>query len=265
MSPMRFGHFVEQRCDALIANSHVSASLVAPFISPQLLRVIPNGIDLAPFAAIHREVDSARTIVAMVASLNSRSKNHERFIRAAMLVDRALPVEFRIYGHDLSQGGTVRGDAYVDRLYDIVNASPLKDRFRWMGFVDRPECIMAEVDILVHPTELESFGRIAVEAMAAGLPVVGVSGGGIGEIVQDGVTGLLAEPTDVAGIATRIEQLARNPALRTMMGAEGRRVATEKYSLDACAQAVFRVYQHVCSRQNQPPQAIQPLPASANA
>ena len=60
---------------------------------------------------------------------------------------------------------------------------------------------MGEVDVLVHPAESESFGRVIVEGMAAGLPVVGVAAGGVGEIVRHEETGLLVPPgaADVDG------------------------------------------------------------------
>ncbi len=104
---------------------------------------------------------------------------------------------------------------------------------------------MHEIDILVHPADNESFGRVAVEGMAAGLPVVGVRGGGIGEIVVDGVTGLLAEPDDAAGLARRIEQLVRDPGQRQAFGATGRQQAESRYSLKACTAGVLRVYEQV--------------------
>jgi glycosyltransferase involved in cell wall biosynthesis len=263
MSQPKLGTFIEARCDALIANSYTSADLIKTFVSADLLHIIPNGIDLSSFAKIQHIQEPEKPIVGMVASLNSRSKNHELFIRAAMLVSKALPIEFRIYGHDPSNGGSTRGDAYVDRLYDLVNSSSLKQRFRWMGFVNQPEQIMSEIDILVHPTEKESFGRIAVEAMASGLPVVGVRGGGIGEIVQNDVTGFLAEPGDAAGLAASIERLARDPLLRKRMGCTGKALATEKYSLEACAQSVFQVYEQVLSKQSEQPHPSQPQATSA--
>ncbi len=77
-----------------------------------------------------------------------------------------------------------------------------------MGFVSAEQA-MAELDILVHPAGNESFGRTAVEAMAAGLPVVGVAGGGIGETVVDGETGFLAPPDSVSALAARIAEAHR--------------------------------------------------------
>ncbi len=68
----------------------------------------------------------------------------------------------------------------------------------------------------------EAFGVSVVEAMAAGLPVVGGRSGGVPEIVQDGVTGFLVQPGDVEAQAQRLKDLIENPALASKMGAAGR-------------------------------------------
>ena len=107
---------------------------------------------------------------------------------------------------------------------------------------------MREIDILVHPLEAESFGRVVVEAMAAGLPVVGVRGGGVGEIVENNVTGFLAEPNDADQLARHIERLVGNPSLRQTFGQAGRARAESHYSLKACADGILRVYEKVMSQ-----------------
>jgi glycosyltransferase involved in cell wall biosynthesis len=84
--------------------------------------------------------------------------------------------------------------------------------------------------------------------MAAGLPVVGVRGGGVGEIVEHGATGLLANPDDPADIAACIEQLARDPDRRRQMGQAGRRRAEAVYSIEACADHMLHVYETAMQR-----------------
>jgi glycosyltransferase involved in cell wall biosynthesis len=82
----------------------------------------------------------------------------------------------------------------------------------------------------VHPTE--SFGLVAIEAMSFGLPVVAADWGGIRDIVQDGVTGLLFPPRDHARLAEALERLIDAPALRTAMGRRGRDRYVAEYTVE---------------------------------
>jgi glycosyltransferase involved in cell wall biosynthesis len=178
----------------------------------------------------------------MVGTMTARWKKHGVFVEAATLVDRALPIEFRIYGADPSEGGAKRAGEYIDGIHALIRERGAADRFRWPGFVDDPVTIMGDIDVLVHSADHESFGRVIVEAMAAGLPVIGANGGGVAEIVAGETTGLLVPPDDPAALARSIEQLARSPDLRLAFGREGRARAEERYSIDACADGVVRVY-----------------------
>ena len=202
---------------------------------PQRHRCFP--VRASPAHAVDRPL-----VVAMVGSLTSRWKNHLLLVRAAGLVDRALPIEWRIYGHDPSQGGQFGRDEYVNRLLAEVRAAGLADRFQLAGFHPDPAEIMAQVDLLVHPAESESFGRVIVEGMAAGLPVVGVAAGGVGEIVRHEETGLLAPPGAADVMARYITTLVRDAELRKRYGAAGCRRAHECYSLQASVEGVIRIY-----------------------
>src|SRR5207247_6820038 len=78
--------------------------------------------------------------------------------------------------------------------------------------------MMEAVDVLVHPCDIEPFGRVAIEAMAARRPVVGPCRGGIAESVVHGETGLLVPPDDVMAFAEATAVLAADPELRARMG-----------------------------------------------
>ncbi len=234
-------------CSKLVANSQTSAELIRDWLPSNLLAIVPNGIDLARFAA-KSEPTNGRISIGMVGNLTSRSKKHALFIEAASLVDPALPIDWRIYGHDPSQGGTAHSDPYVDELHAQVARLNLGDRLRFAGFHSDPARIMSEIDVLVHPADNESFGRVVVEAMAANLPVVGMRGGGVAEIVLEGQTGLLAEPDNPRDLARKIEQLARDPLRRRQFGLAGRQRAEANYSVAACATGILRVYEQAMSQ-----------------
>jgi glycosyltransferase involved in cell wall biosynthesis len=236
------GRFLQSQAAKVIANSQATAAAIQSWLPPGLLDVVPNGIDVSRFVPRRHDAEKRPLVVAMVGSLTSRWKNHRLFIQAAGLVDPALPIEWRIYGHDPSLGGQLDQDDYVNQLLAEVQRAGLADRFRLAGFHSDPAEIMAQVDLLVHPAESESFGRVIVEGMAAGLPVVGVNAGGVGEIVRHEETGLLAPPGAADVMARYITQLVCDAELRGRYGAAGCRRAHECYSLQACVEGVIRTY-----------------------
>jgi glycosyltransferase involved in cell wall biosynthesis len=243
-----FGRYMQAHCSKLVANSHTSADAIRSWIAAELLEVVPNGIELARFHPRKGAAQPDRVIVAMVGNLTSRTKKHALFVEAAARVDRSLPIEWRIYGYDPSGGGMVRGDAYVDALHARLAEAGIAGRFRWPGHVADPAQIMSEIDVLVHPADNESFGRVVVEAMAAAVPVVGVRGGGVSEIIADGRTGLVAAADSAAELAGHIERLARDAALRAALGSAGRQRALANYSMEACAAGILRVYEQAMPR-----------------
>jgi glycosyltransferase involved in cell wall biosynthesis len=244
----RFGQYVTRFCSKLIANSQASAAQIRDWVPADLLEVVPNGIDIGRFEPRSAVAQHKPIVVAMVGNLTSRWKKHALFVEAAIQTDRNLPIRWRIYGHDPSLGGTRSADAYTGAIHRQIAQAGISDRFDWPGFVSDPVQIMSEIDLLVHPADSESFGRVVVEAMAAGLPVVGVQGGGVNEIVQHGQTGLLAKRDDPQDLAASIEQLVREPRRRAAMGLAGRQRAESTYSLTACAAGVLRVYELAMAR-----------------
>ncbi|HTU24669.1 MAG TPA: glycosyltransferase family 4 protein [Pirellulales bacterium] len=236
------GRFLQAQAAKVVANSQATAEAIRSWLPPGLLEVVPNGLDLSRFAPRAAEPAKRPLVVAMVGSLTSRWKNHLLFVRAAGLVDPTLPIEWRIYGHDPSRGGQLSDDSYANSLLAEVRRLGLTQRFHLAGFHADPAEIMSQIDLLVHPAENESFGRVIVEGMAAGLAVVGVNAGGVGEIVRHEETGLLAPPGAADAMARHITTLVRDPELRARYGAAGCTRAHQLYSIEACVEGIIRIY-----------------------
>lgn len=95
---------------------------------------------------------------------------------------------------------------------------------------------LATCGISLMPSLYKSCGNGWVEAMSCGLPVIGSTWSCGPEIVADGVTGLLANPSDPADVACKVGRLLRNPNLANELGRAGRRRALERFSLKVAVQ-----------------------------
>jgi hypothetical protein len=103
---------------------------------------------------------------------------------------------------------------------------------------------LPSASLFVYITHSEGLGSAALAAMGAGVPVLASRVGGLPEIVQDGVTGSLVA-NDPQAIAAAMRRLWQDPALREQMGAEGRRMVQERFSVEVLVRATLDVYRRV--------------------
>ena len=127
----------------------------------------------------------------------------------------------------------------------VVGDGPLRDRVPdATGFVP-PSELGAYYDraaVVCVPSRREGYGVVAREAMAHGRPVVATRAGGLADAVEDGVTGLLVPPADVAALREAIERLLEDSALRSELGANARAYAEENYSWALAAGSLLAAY-----------------------
>jgi N-acetyl-alpha-D-glucosaminyl L-malate synthase BshA len=101
----------------------------------------------------------------------------------------------------------------------------------FLGNQDSTEELLAMCDVLLLPSETESFGLVALEAMSCAVPVVASRRGGLPEVVRDGETGLLFEPDDVDGMSAAVSGLLANPDRAHAMGETARELAREQFCI----------------------------------
>ena len=106
----------------------------------------------------------------------------------------------------------------------------------------------ASGDIFLFTSDTETFGRVTVEAMASGLPVVAAADGGTLDIVRDGVDGFLIPTEAVDQYVTRIAELVEDPAKRRAMAAEARRHAEQSFQWDSLLEALLEEYVALSTR-----------------
>jgi glycosyltransferase involved in cell wall biosynthesis len=137
------------------------------------------------------------------------------------------------------------GGPYLGNFRDLAASMGLRGVV-FTGFVDERElgAAYSAADIFASASDSETFGLTFVEAMHAGLPVVGVSRLGPKEIIRHGRTGLLVEPGNPSALASAMDRLLSDAALRRRMGKAGR-LASERYTIEASAEKTMRLYRRL--------------------
>jgi len=241
----RWASFVQKHSDILVANSAATYDCLKPYFPEALLTVIPNAIKASQFEQ-KKHVAKSPVVVGMIGSVTSKWKNHRFFIEVASEFKDNPKVKFEIYGRLPAED-----DPYLLGLRKQIQEAGLStNNFEFAGFI-APTEITKKIDILFHPTELESFGRIFVEAMASGLPVIGINEGGAMEMVQDAVSGFLVPKLDTPKVVEKIQSLADQPNLRNQMGAAGRQLALTQYDLPILAKRLKSLYDKVLANRQQ--------------
>jgi glycosyltransferase involved in cell wall biosynthesis len=194
--------------------------------------VVNPGIEIGPppggAAGLRAElgIPPERTVVGIVGRLQPW-KGQDRFLRAL--------AELRRRGRDV-HGLLVGGDAhglspeYAASLERLVGELGLGERVTMTGQVDNPRPYLGLMDVAVNASEGEPFGIVLIEAMAAGVPVVAVASGGPLEIVEPGVTGLLAPSGEPGDLAAAIEELLADPARRATLAAAAAERCRERFT-----------------------------------
>lgn len=138
-------------------------------------------------------------------------------------------------------------DREVDRSYragleDLARRLGLEDRVVFAGFVERMDDFYAAMDVVVNPTrDPEAFGRVAVEALAAGSPVVSTRVPAVPEILTEGEDALLVPADDPAALAAAAARLLADEPLARRLVDRGRTMVAERFSLDRSVAAFLEV------------------------
>jgi N-acetyl-alpha-D-glucosaminyl L-malate synthase BshA len=134
------------------------------------------------------------------------------------------------------------------RAEEDLASRGLQDSVRWIGNSTHVEHILAMSDVFLLPSETESFGLAALEAMASFVPVVASNVGGLPEVVDHGKTGYLERVGDTAAMAQDVLEILTTPGLRLEMGRLARAKA-EQFEMSAIGNQYLQLYQKLLNEQ----------------
>jgi glycosyltransferase involved in cell wall biosynthesis len=213
----------------------VRQALVASGAAPGRIRVIPGGVALGPFTAVPPNAAAVPAVLGALGRLG-REKGFDVLLGA---MSKLPPGEARLL---LGGDGTQQ-----EALSREIHVLGLADRVTMTGLVTDVPAFLAQIGIFILPSRSEGLGLVAVEAMAAGRPVIATNVGGIPEVVVDGETGVLVPPEDPAALAAAIHSLLADPVLAARMGQAGRRRARELFSAERMAEKTAALYEELSS------------------
>jgi len=230
-------------CDAVVCNSRAAAErLIAEGLPERRVVVIGNA--LAPEAfeyagpTLPRRPGVLR--VGMIARMNARYKNHHVFLRAAARVhDRFPDVEFLLVGD-----GPLRPE-----LEKEAERLGLRDRVQFLGDRRDIPAILASMDLSVVPSASESLSNVALESMAAGVPVVATRVGGNPELISE-QRGLLVPSDDEEALAAALERLLQDGAQRAAFGKNAREFARQNFSREMVRDRYQQLYTELLGRKS---------------
>ncbi|MBI3034346.1 glycosyltransferase [Candidatus Woesearchaeota archaeon] len=225
------------RCDLIIAPSAAAkAEFVRNGFMRYKIRVVSNGIDLRNFHP--RKARRKGNVILHVGRL-SYEKRIEVVIRAFSIVAKKDKKAVLVIIGSGPQEGWLRRMA----------GSLLGSRIKFLGFVEHKRLAdyYSSCDVFVTASTIETEGLVILEAMACGLPVVGVNVRAVPEIVRNGVNGFIAEAGNAPQIAGYLERLLKNPGERKRLGRNSLGIA-RGFSLNKTAKLLEKAYTEMTSK-----------------
>jgi glycosyltransferase involved in cell wall biosynthesis len=209
-------------------------------------RILHNAVDTSAFyeaADVHSTrhglgLSDDELAVGLVGRLE-RWKGHEVFLQAMAAVKETVPCA----------KGVIIGDPvpydplYGDELSALRDKLGLADNVLLRGFQQDIRAVMSGLDVVVlASTSPEPFGRVLIEAMAAGKPVIATDAGATREIIEDGVHGLIVEPGEARGLAKAIVKLCTDRQWAVAMGRNGLERVRKRFSIQQHVAAIENLY-----------------------
>lgn len=234
-----------RRADKVITISKAIGALISENhrIAQERMELCPLGIEIPDENSllINRKTDILS--ILFVGRLEKRKGIDTLFKAIPLIVDKVPNARFIIVGKDtnLSMGG----GSYKDYLLDNLDKN-YHNKVTLTGYVDNNELseFYRQCDIFVAPSLYESFGLIYLEAMAWGKPVIGCRIGGIPEVIEDGVTGILVPPEDEVSLANAIIRIVKEDLIEDF-GRNGRKRVENNFTINKMVKNTCKIYKDV--------------------
>jgi len=237
--------------DLVVVNSQsVGNEIVRDGGEPDQLRIVPCGIDPDRFmctmtsdrlAAFRLSIVEPEQLLITYAGRLDLEKGVDTLMNAFASVHAKHPhARLALAGKGLLQ----------EAIHDHIRAAHLQDRVHLLGYLhgETLRAFYAVSDLHVCPSHYEPFGLVAIEAMAAGVPVIVSDVGGLSDIVSTAQVGIRVPPRDVSAWAHALDRMCSQPQERQRMGLAGQRHVRATYAWTGIAQQAVAVYEEAIQK-----------------
>ncbi len=234
--PKLFRYLTKNITDVAIVNSFHTKELAKPYFPKRKIKIIYNALHDNWFVKRKHRSKKNKIVIGVVANVTSKVKNHKLVISLANHLFNICTenIIFNIYG------SIPKNDIYFHDLKKHIKDYKLEDVVLFKG-VENPDKIYDTIDILFHPFSKESFGRIYIEAMGKGIPVVALDGGGAKELIKENITGFKVD-NDIIKISEKILLLIEKPKIYDKISSNGFEFSVNNFKSSLIWKKLIRVY-----------------------
>ena len=228
-----------------IAVSNAVAEKYEQFIPKQKIRVVYQAVDVRDGNSSIPQIGNEQAdIKCLIVGILQEGKRQEEAVRAiGELVSKGIKAQLYIVGEGNSE--------YKQFLQILVAQNNLEKYVRFLGYIDNAFLLMRQTDVVLTCSRAEAFGRVTIEAMKAGKPVIGARDGGTEELIQDGFNGLLYTPGNYNELAEKIMYLYKHPEIEKQMGKNGQKWAKQRFTEECYGNEVLAILKQLVSSNKQ--------------
>ena len=226
----------------VLAVSEALRKALFPDLDPARCRILPGWVEPPEAFPAREERRGGRARLGVLGSLVP-GKGQETAVRAlSELVRRGRDAELVLAGHANAE--------YAARLAALAAELGVASHVATPGFADDPYALLAGLDVLIVSAPREAFGRTAIEAAEAGVPVVLARTSGAAEILADGRDALAFQPGDAADLAEKLAAVLGDPERARRLAASARRTAAERVSRERLSALLAAALRGVAGERN---------------
>ena len=222
-----------------IVVSNAVARQYQHYIDPSKLRVIYQSVSVKKDISAEEVPMAPNTGIRciIIGSLQEGKRQEEAILAIGELVHVGINAELFIVGDG--------NPKYRDYLQKLVSGNELDRYVKFIGYVENPFPFVKSADVVLMCSRNEAFGRVTVEAMKIGKPVIGARSGGTIELIREGFNGFLYTPGDYKELAAKIKYLYEHPDVVRDMGKNGQQWTKERFTQERYGEEVLTILQQL--------------------